>query len=1430
MTQPPCSSARKALLLGLLTLVAVAGAAGSGDAGDLRPSVPLATPIQITPGALTFNAPKGGPNPPPQTIKVKNIGGSPFQWTAKIGSYTGPAPVPTGWLTVSPAKGHRGPGQSKTVSVAVSMTTLAAGTYGATITFDYKGDNPPGTNAVAVPVTLHVLDKAFIDVQPAAGLVFDAPTGSGLQPTQTLTLSNLGGQTLNNWTATIAAPAPSWLVSVTPGSGSTLVSGASIPLTVTVDATGLAQGTYAGEIDVTCANPASTNNASLPIKIPITLNVSDTPILDVSTTEVDFVAPLGNPSPPVQTVAIRNAGKGSLDWSLNIPAGNPWLTITPTSGTGVLAGVTLDPAFQVSVNSTGLTAGNTYSATLTFGGNATNAGSVSILITLFVSDAPSMDVQPPTLTYSAPAGGPDPAIQTITVTNQGGVNPNPLTWTATVTGIVISDPTWLTLSITQDTTGLSAGGSDQVQAIVSVAGLGAGTYTAFANFDDGNGTVITVFVTLNVIAGPSIELSQTSLLFDVPVGGAPSSQTVTLTNDGSGAPDLIWSAAKGAGQFWLSVSPAGGTLTAGSSIDLTITVDPQAAPGLTAGSVVGQISVTGNAPNSPQIISVTANANNTAKILLTPTSVSVDVPVGGAASQETVTLQNVGAADLVYTTSNNGTPWLGVSAGGTLTASQSTVLTLTFTPGVNPIGTHTALVTIASTAGGPASNTPQNIFVTMHVTDVPRIDLSPSSLVFNLSVGGTAASQQVTLSDVGGGPPLLFSIPTPAATWLSVAPQPTPGLPGSVVSGGNTLLTVTANPAPGGIPLAAGAYTGTVRIDSSNAQNAPQFISVTMNLTGQPRIGLSPTSLTFTTGVGATPANQTVTVTNTGGSPLTWAASKSVSTPAGGSWLNLVPAAPGSPPDLAAGAQATFDVAITMTGLAAGSYSGTITVTGIGATNTPQTIPVTLTVLSGPSLSVAPSSINFTTNITVAPLTQTLTVSNVGGSALTNWAASAIVTTPPAGTWLKISGTTGGASLAAGASAAPFNVDADVTGLAGGTYNATVQITADPGTGNAPFDVPVTLKVLSDPQISLSAPLVFIVTLGAGNPNPQTVTVTNVGDQTLNWSASGSATTPAGGTWLSLSPVPPTSGALTGGLSANFDVTIDVTGLPIGSYSGTVTVTGTAPTVNPSVPLGVTLIINAAAGNIPKAGYCGSIGFDVAFPLILLWAFRKWRGGRRAAAGIVPVLLVLILSLSAGTPAQADEASDLPRSLAQEEKAPEHPTTMPAPAQEGKPGEELFDFGGGALNPHIGLLAFSSDFKAKAEFCGGLGLRIPSPFLSTLFGPEKDRLGFFLDVTGSGIKRDVVGASSDSGTLIFATAGLYWMFLRSDVIQVELEGAAQYGYFGGVTNLTNGVAGLVGLRGAIEVANGLWITLEPQITFGRSSQLYFVNAGVDIKF
>jgi hypothetical protein len=1431
MHQHPCTSITKALLLGLVTLGALAGAARTGEADGLNPSIPpaltSAVTISLSKTSLTFNAPYHGPNPPPQTIKLKNIGASGYQWKSTI------SPASATWLTVSPGKGHRNPGQSKTITVAVAMTTLAPGTYVATVTFAQKND---ATNFVTLTVTLNVRDKAFIDVQPASGLIFNAPTGSGLQPTQILTLSNLGGQTLNNWTAQLAAGSPAWLVSVTPTSGSTLASGASIPLTVTVNATGLVQGNYTGEVDVTCATPASTNNTTLPVRITITLNVTDAPVLEVSTAELDFNAPIGSPNPPSQSVAIRNAGGSTLNCtSFSIQNGSTWLTVNPPSATGIAPGVTLNPGFQVSVNSTGLAVGS-YQDFVVITANTTNGmiGGVAasppftVLITLTISDVPAMDVEPPTLTFNAPAGGPDPAIQTISVTNQGG---GLLGWTASILG---TSP-WLSLSQTQDVPppgpnpGVPAGASDVVQVIVTVTGLAAGTYSDTVLFDDGNGTTLPVFVQLNVIAGPSIQLSQTSLLFDVPVGGAPSSQTVTLTNVGSGAPDLLWSAGAVGSPAWLSVSPAGGTLTAGSSIDLTITVDPQAAPPLSAGSTVGQISVTGNAPNSPQIISVTVNANAVAKIDLSPSSVTVDVPLNGAAVQQTVTLQNVGGANLSFTTSDIG-PWLDVTpASGTLTPGQSIPLTLTFTPGTNAVGTYTALVTVASTAGGPASNSPQTVFVTMNVTDVPRIDLSPSSLVFNLSVGAATATQQVTLTNVGGGPTALsYSIPVPAASWLNVSPAAPET--GSVVSGGNTVLTVTATPGAN----VAGTYTGTVRVNSSNAQNAPQFISVTMNLTSLPRIGLNPSSLTFTTGVGVTPGNQTVTVTNTGGGSLTWSASGSVSTPAAGTWLKFVPVSPGSV--LAAGAPTTFDVAIDVTGLSAGNYSGLITVTGTGATNTPQTIPVTLNILSGPALSVNPTSISFTTPVTVNPLTQTVTVTNAGGTPM-DWSASAIVTTPAAGTWLKIGGSTSGVGLAAGTSAPSFTVDADVTGLAGGTYSGTVRITGGAGTANSPQDVAVTLHVLSDPQIGLSAPLIFTVTQGAGNPLPQSVTVTNLGDQTLNWSASGSVSTPAGGTWLALSPVAP-SGALTAGAQSSFDVTIDVSGLAVGSYSGTVTVTASSPATNSPQLVGVTLNIIAAAaatttsGHAPKAGYCGSVGLDVMFPLLFVWAWRRRRGLRRAAPGISALLLALTCSLATGVEARADEEKPLPRSLAQEDPPP-RPTSMPAPAQEQKSGEALFDFGNGALNPHLGVLAFSENFKANGEVCGGVGLRVPSPLLSTLFGPEKDRLGFFVDATGSSVTREVVGLPTDSGTLIFATAGLYWAFLRSETntAVVELEGAAQYGYFGGVTNLTNGVAGLVGLRGAIEVTPGLWASIEPQVTFGTgSSRLYFVNIGADIRF
>ena len=101
-------------------------------------------------------------------------------------------------------------------------------------------------------------------------------------------------------------------------------------------------------------------------------------------------------------------------------------------------------------------------------------------------------------------------------------------------------------------------------------------------------------------------------------------------------------------------------------------------------------------------------------------------------------------------------------------------------------------------------------------------------------------------------------------------------------------------------------------------------------------ISLSPNALALSaTQGGSNPAAQTVTISNSGTGTLDW----SVSTTAG--WLSISPVSGTAP--------ASFSVTAIIPGLAAGTYSTTITVTGSGATNTPQTIPVDLTIAAATS-------------------------------------------------------------------------------------------------------------------------------------------------------------------------------------------------------------------------------------------------------------------------------------------------------------------------------------------------------------------------------------------------------------------------------------------------------------------------------------------------
>lgn len=140
---------------------------------------------------------------------------------------------------------------------------------------------------------------------------------------------------------------------------------------------------------------------------------------------------------------------------------------------------------------------------------------------------------------------------------------------------------------------------------------------------------------------------------------------------------------------------------------------------------------------------------------------------------------------------------------------------------------------------------------------------------------------------------------------------------------GNFTVTVRAtNIAGDGVPGNA---------DTTDQDFALVIYNANASTTAQPTIGVSPSSLSFTaTAGGSNPANQTISITNTGGGTLNWTASDNAA------WLTVNPASGIAP--------STLTASVNISGLSAGTHNATITITATGATNSPASVPVTLTV------------------------------------------------------------------------------------------------------------------------------------------------------------------------------------------------------------------------------------------------------------------------------------------------------------------------------------------------------------------------------------------------------------------------------------------------------------------------------------------------------
>lgn len=245
-------------------------------------------------------------------------------------------------------------------------------------------------------------------------------------------------------------------------------------------------------------------------------------------------------------------------------------------------------------------------------------------------------------------------------------------------------------------------------------------------------------------------------------------------------------------------------------------------------------------------------------------------------------------------------------------------------------GTYNSAITVSAT--GASSVTVPVSFIVTAAPVPPAIGTSPTSLSFTAQQGGSnPAAQTVNVSNTGGGT-LTWSASGNAA-WLSLSPA---------AGTGNGAITLTA--ATGS--LSAGSYSAVVTVSGTGTSS--KTVPVTFTVTAppaQPKISMSPSSLAFNaTAGGSNPSNQNIVITNSGTGTLTWSATDNAN------WLTATQSGN------------SVVASVNVTGLAAGAYNGIITVSASGATNTPQTIPVTLTVAAAPPPTTQSATLSWKAN------------------------------------------------------------------------------------------------------------------------------------------------------------------------------------------------------------------------------------------------------------------------------------------------------------------------------------------------------------------------------------------------------------------------------------------------------------------------------------
>ncbi len=760
---------------------------------------------------------------------------------------------------------------------------------------------------------------------------------------------------------------------------------------------------------------------------------------------------------------------------------------------------------------------------------------VNVIVTGPLSPLASI---PASLTFSYQTSGSLPPQQALTITS--------LTGGAQSYTLSASSAGWLNLSATSGNTA----SANTVNIFINSAGLIAGSYDGGITVTPASGNPFTVPVHLDVTAPPQVSISKPSLTFvwqtTTGLQGLPAPQIVTLGSSNSNT-KLFFTATPTVDPtdpMWLVVTPTNGFTTA----DIQIALNTQVVTSMTMGkhNATVFIDAAGTTP-SRQPIQVTFTISNGPLLTISPASLAFTMAAAGALPDaqmiNVVSTSMATPINAFFTPSPGGSAWatvvVGSSTSPTSTPAQVQVSIAPLAQSL-PAQTYTGTVTINSTTDR------QDIPVTLTVSNVSVLNISPSPLTFSYQTGRTLPVDQFFQITSSGAPIGFIAAANSTGGWLKInAPSGTNlTTPASLIVSidRNVLLTLTPN-----------SYSGAVVLTQSNGQKVS--LPVTLNVSQNALLQAYPAQLEYTLQPGdARVQRKDISVTSTG-DPFVFNVAV-----AGGFWLSAL----GSTNQTTS---ANITIQVDATTLAPGIYTGIVTFIPVGqsiaAVNPSVSIPIKVTVAAG-SLVVDKSGLSF---IQIAggsiPTPQVLDLSNSAGTAL-NFSASVQMDT--GGNWLSVTPLNGATPQALTVSIA------NTSGLlAGTTYSGAVIVQA-PGASNSPQVIRVTFTVVPPQTITVPVtPLSFASTAGA-LPSSQSVAIAG-STQGITYSAT--ALTQTGGAWLVVTPARGTIPAL---LNVSISPAV-LASLAPGNYSGSIRLDAQDATNSPQT-IAVSLVVASLAPTV----------------------------------------------------------------------------------------------------------------------------------------------------------------------------------------------------------------------------------------------------------